>query len=121
MAYSAGHDAYRPRGPCCELSSHHGSRDHRRGWPCRECDVVIVGPRCDLTADVGNVTGKAAAPPREPVYWPRRVSTAVPCRSANSPMVTCHCGFGVHGAIRTRSLRLRTPPLWSIELRGRHP
>src|SRR5262249_45779560 len=26
---------------------------------------------------------------------------------------------GVHGANRTRSLRLRTPPLWSIELRGR--
>src|SRR6266852_5844056 len=26
---------------------------------------------------------------------------------------------GVHGAIRTRNLRLRTPLLWSVELRGR--
>jgi hypothetical protein len=43
----------------------------------------------------------------------RRVSTAMPCHSANSPKQ-----IGVHGAIGTRTLRLRTPPLWSVELRG---
>src|SRR5206468_9843374 len=57
-----------------------------------------------------------------PTRRSRRVSTAVPCRSANSPLVDMplsKCRNGVHDAIRTRSLRLRTPPLWSIELRGR--
>src|SRR5262245_24214614 len=49
MADRAGHHAYWHRERRRELFPDYGFRNHRRGWPCRECNVVIVGRRCDVS------------------------------------------------------------------------